>query len=115
MRKNYSIDQEKLLKFEAEGQEFEKKMIKQDLKGQKNSNFENEPSSSDEDQMNGDFKEENDENSEEQEFDSFDSDVFKQDKTSSNKFKQVQTSSNKFKQVQFSFTGIIQCVNDLDL
>ena len=38
--------------------------------------------------MNGDLEEEDDENSEEQEFDSFDSDMFKQDKTSSNKFEQ---------------------------
>lgn len=38
--------------------------------------------------MNGDLEEEDDENSEEQEFDSFDSDMFKQEKTSSNKFEQ---------------------------
>jgi len=57
-------------------------------KRQKNSNFENESSSSDEDQMDGDLEEDDDENSEEQEFDSFDSDTFKQDRTSSNKFEQ---------------------------
>ena len=57
-------------------------------KRQKKSNFENESSSSDEDQMDGDLEEDDDENSEEQEFDSFDSDTFKQDRTSSNKFEQ---------------------------